>query len=584
MARGVGELEVAVLGQLRVDAVAGDELAEEPVTLERLGEELQTERTPYAARARPVPSGSRDGRCRRCGARARAEPARLEKVTEAPAGPAGGPPRRRCTRPRRRPRRRCPAALVRVDLGAPASGPARAAAPRTTRAGPRALPAQGTVAGASVTGGGASFVAGRSASSKRTQHRPATPAPARQSSWGSRYASRPAATVRSTRPASGRSDERGVPPPRQERVRAHRPLVGPVDDDEIGGRLPREPHARPSRGPRTLAGPIVSASIARVSAGVRRRPRRGQPTAVSIPLMPLAAGRTRPPCRRPCGGRGRWRSHRPCRRRGRPGRRRRPWPSGVVDLTRSDASYGDAVDRPVGERIARRPGRIDRVPGEPPRSRKPFVGEGEVVGVTSQVTGRPAALAARTSSIAPAVERWVRWSRARGSSTRTSARTARSRATAAVSPDVGQPRRPRIVAIVPSGPRPGGLVEVLGVVDDRQPSIPVRSAWRRRVAPRTGAPSSEKPATPASASSPIAARVSPRRPALTAPYGSTETGDPDAAAAARTRATTPGSSAGGSVFGIAHTVVKPRGRRPSARSRRSRRPRRRARGDGREGR
>ena len=70
-------------------------------------------------------------------------------------------------------------------------------------------------------------------------------------------------------------------------------------------------------------------------------------------------------------------------------------------------------------------------------------------------------------------------------------------------------------------------------------------------------PSSEKPATPASASSPSAASCSPARPAVVAPHVSTRTGDPEAAAAATTRPTTPGSSAAGAVLGIAHTVVNP---------------------------
>ncbi len=90
------------------------------------------------------------------------------------------------------------------------------------------------------------------------------------------------------------------------------------------------------------------------------------------------------------------------------------------------------------------------------------------------------------------------------------------------------------------------------------PSAPAyASALRRSAAARTGEPSSEKPTTPASASSPSGASVSPARPIVTAPCTSTRTGDPEAAAAARTRSTTPGSSMAGVVLGMRQTVVKP---------------------------
>ena len=138
-------------------------------------------------------------------------------------------------------------------------------------------------------------------------------------------------------------------------------------------------------------------------------------------------------------------------------------------------------------------------------------------GVTSQVTGSPLAFARRTRSSEPAVERWVRCSRAPGTSRTTSARIARSRATAASSAAAGQPRSPSTVATNPSfASAPCGQAS--------HPRHARRSAAR---APRhtrarsgtssavaTGAPSSVKPTTPASASSPSAARVSPARPAL----------------------------------------------------------------------
>ena len=104
-----------------------------------------------------------------------------------------------------------------------------------------------------------------------------------------------------------------------------------------------------------------------------------------------------------------------------------------------------------------------------------------------------------------------------------------------------------------------------------RPSAPAyASAWPRIEAERTGAPSSENPTTPASASSPSAARVSPARPTVTAPWTSARTGDPEAAAAATGSApTTDGSSIAGVVLGMRQTVVKPpcAGRREAGRHR-----------------
>ena len=84
-------------------------------------------------------------------------------------------------------------------------------------------------------------------------------------------------------------------------------------------------------------------------------------------------------------------------------------------------------------------------------------------GVTSQVTGRPAALARRIRSSASAVETWVRCRRAPGSSRTTSARIARSRATAAPRRRPASPADParsprnvvRLGAAVNDGPRGG---------------------------------------------------------------------------------------------------------------------------------
>ena len=70
--------------------------------------------------------------------------------------------------------------------------------------------------------------------------------------------------------------------------------------------------------------------------------------------------------------------------------------------------------------------------------------------MTSQVTGRPRALAGRMRSSDAAVETWVRWSRAPGTSGATSASSARARATAVDSAATGQPRRPSTVEMKPS--------------------------------------------------------------------------------------------------------------------------------------
>ena len=180
-------------------------------------------------------------------------------------------------------------------------------------------------------------------------------------------------------------------------------------------------------------------------------------------------------------------------------------------------------------------------------------------GVTSQVTGRPAAFAARTCASEARVDTWVRWSRAPGTSSTTPSRIAIARATDDASAATGQPLRPRTVATYPSdASAPSVSVTSSGWSTIGRPSAPAyASALRRTAALLTGDPSSLNPTTPASASSPSAASVSPPRPAVTAPWTRTRTGDPDAAAAAWTRATTPGSSIAGVVLGIRQTVVNP---------------------------
>ena len=81
-------------------------------------------------------------------------------------------------------------------------------------------------------------------------------------------------------------------------------------------------------------------------------------------------------------------------------------------------------------------------------------------------------------------------------------------------------------------------------------------ARRISVASCTAAPSSLKPTHPAAARSPSSASSLPARPLLTAPIGSTRT-CARAAASRSTYSTIERLSIAGSVFGIAHTVVKP---------------------------
>ena len=177
-------------------------------------------------------------------------------------------------------------------------------------------------------------------------------------------------------------------------------------------------------------------------------------------------------------------------------------------FTRSDDAYGAATIAPVvaptGRRVASHAQR------RAPASHSSV--SARWCGVTSQVTGRPAAFARRTRSSAPAVERWVRCSRAPGhvaddvGEDREVAGDGRLLGRGGPAPqpehrrDVARrsPRRPRSA----SGPRRGRRSAAR--------ARPRRRARSAGAAPtRTGAPSSENPTTPASASSPSAASVSP---------------------------------------------------------------------------
>ena len=143
-------------------------------------------------------------------------------------------------------------------------------------------------------------------------------------------------------------------------------------------------------------------------------------------------------------------------------------------------------------------------------------------GVTSQVTGSPAARARRTSSTEPAVERWVRCrcgAAEAGYVATTSARRARSRATALSSAATGQPFSPSTVDIMPSlASAPFTSAGSSACSTSMRPSAPAyASALRNSEASPTGAPSSLKPTAPASAISPMWESVSPLRPAVIVP-------------------------------------------------------------------
>ena len=160
-------------------------------------------------------------------------------------------------------------------------------------------------------------------------------------------------------------------------------------------------------------------------------------------------------------------------------------------------------------------------------------------GVTSQVTGSPAAFARRTRS-SDAGRRQVGQVQPRPRLVATtSARIARSRATAASSAAAGQPRRPE-------HRRDEAVVRLRAVGQRRGPRRGPRPAGRasRRTASalrRTRGRPDRRPVVArtrprrASASSPSGASVSPARPTDTAPYGSSADRRPARAAAARTR-------------------------------------------------
>ena len=98
---------------------------------------------------------------------------------------------------------------------------------------------------------------------------------------------------------------------------------------------------------------------------------------------------------------------------------------------------------------------------------------------------------------------------------------------------------------------------VFAVLRDRQPKAPAYSrAWRINRASATASPSSESATTPACASSPAGASSLPARSRVMQPSGSTRTAACSSAWRS-TDSTAERRSSGGSVFGIAQTVVKP---------------------------
>ena len=173
--------------------------------------------------------------------------------------------------------------------------------------------------------------------------------------------------------------------------------------------------------------------------------------------------------------------------------------------------------------------------------------------MTSHVIRAPSALARRTSSTDPAVDKCVRCRRAP-----TNRASAMSRATAASSAAAGIPERPSRAETAPSCITPfvDSAASCACSMTRRSRALAYSSACRNSRASSTGAPSSEKATAPAAASSTRSASSLPLRPRVIAAIGSTRAPS-DAAARAMSSATSPGESIAGSVFGIAQIVVKP---------------------------
>ena len=180
-------------------------------------------------------------------------------------------------------------------------------------------------------------------------------------------------------------------------------------------------------------------------------------------------------------------------------------------------------------------------------------------GQASAVTGRPSALAARTSSTLRAVERWSRCSRQP-----VMRHSSMSRNTISSSAIDGQPGRPRREQHEPSCITAPCVSRLTSQCWARVTPSPLAYSIARRITSGscTPLPSSVNSRTPAPASSAIGASCSPARPIVMQPEGATSH-RPAAMPARRTCSTTASESCGGSVFGMATTAVNP----PSAAAR-----------------
>ena len=377
-------------------------------------------------------------------------------------------------------------------------------------------------------------------------------------------ATRPPAIVSRTTPGSSRPSSGEFCPFDRSDAGVDGPRRAAVDDDEVGRLALAERRRRAARAPRAPAPGPSSAprSPARAAGRPASTAASTTPIAVSMPLIPLAAQPNST-----CLSTSVWGAWSVAMASAVPSSSAASTAAASSagrsgGLTRSDVSNGAGDDRPVRPRVERAPVGVERLPRPAAHAGDPLVREGEVVRRDVAGHGQPGRLRGADVGERAAVETWVRWSRAPGTSPTTSARIAIERAT---EPDSAR-SRPALEAEhgrdVALG-RLGALGErrVLRVVDDRaaraRPAY--ASAWPRmrrradrRAVVREARRRRHRPARRARRAS------RPARPAVTAPWTSTRTGDPDAvAAAAGSAPTTDGSSIAGVVLGIRHTVVNP---------------------------
>ena len=248
-----------------------------------------------------------------------------------------------------------------------------------------------------------------------------------------------------------------------------RPALRAIEDDEVRRRaLDEADRTRPPRPVAEDAGRDRSSAPRwrERAAAARHRPRRaGRPSAVSMPLIPLAAWPNSTALSTSvCGA---WSVAIASAVPSRSAARQAAASSGDRSggLTRSDDAYGAATSASSAH------GSPLAVPRPATRARDPLVGQRQVM--RRDVAGHRQAGGLRAPDEVQRRGRSTRGSGAAGRPARraaTSARTARSRATAAASAAAGQPRSPRTVATNPSfASAPSVRLDVLGVVDDRQP-------------------------------------------------------------------------------------------------------------------